>query len=71
MPKLNKKYVDDILVMFQSRDHVKKLIDYMNMIIWIRNKLICFTFEIEDQNSFSLLDINIKVLFLWHIKLDC
>ena len=30
MPKLNKKYVDDILVMFQSRDHVKKLIDYMN-----------------------------------------
>ena len=25
-PKLYRKYVDDILVMFQSRDHVKKLI---------------------------------------------
>ena len=28
--KLYKKYVDDIFVMFQSRDHVKTFVDYMN-----------------------------------------
>ena len=29
-PKLHKSYVDYIFVMFQSRDHVKKFVDYMN-----------------------------------------
>ena len=29
-PKLYKRYVDDIFVMFRSRDHVKKFVDYMN-----------------------------------------
>ena len=29
-PKLYKRYVDDIFVMFWSRDHVTKFVDYMN-----------------------------------------
>ena len=39
--------------MFQSRDHVKKFVDYM------KHPNIRFTFEIQDQNSFSFLDIKI------------
>ena len=41
--------------MFRSRDHVKKFVDYMNT----KHSNIRFTFEIEDQNSFSFLDIKI------------
>ena len=29
-PKLYKRHIDDIFVMFQSRDHVKKFVDCMN-----------------------------------------
>ena len=47
--KLYKKCVDDIFVMFQSRDHVKKFVDYMNT----KCPIIRFIFEIEYQNSFS------------------
>ena len=54
-PKLYKKYVDNIFVMFRSMDHVKKFVDYMNT----KHPNIRFTFEIEDQNSFSFLDIKI------------
>ena len=39
--------------MFQSRDHVKKLVDFRNT----KHSNICFTFEIEDQKRFSFLDI--------------
>ena len=38
--------------MFRSRDHVKKFVDYVNT----KHPNIRFTFEIEDQNSFSFLD---------------
>ena len=41
--------------MFQSRDHAKKFVDNMNS----KNPNKRFTFEKEDQNSFSLLDITI------------
>ena len=54
-PKLYKKYVDYIFVMFRSRAHVKNFVDYMNA----KHPNIRFTFEIEDQNRFSFLDINI------------
>ena len=40
--KLYKRYVHDILVMFQSRDHVKKFINYMNT----KHPNVSFTFEI-------------------------
>ena len=54
-PKFYKRHVDDIFVMFQFRDHVKKFVDYMNT----KHPNIHFTFEIEGQNSFSFLDIKI------------
>ena len=54
-PKLYKRYIDDIFVMLRSRDHVKKFVDYMNT----KHSNLRFTFEIEDPNSFSFLDIKI------------
>ena len=54
-PKLYKTYVDDIFLMFRSRDHLKKFVDYMNT----KHPNIRFTFEIKDQNNFSFLDIKI------------
>ena len=54
-PKLYKRYVYNISVMFQSRDYVKKFVDYMNT----KHPNISFTFEVEDQNNFSFLDIKI------------
>ena len=56
-PKLYKRYVDNTFAMFQARDHVKKFVDYMNK--KHLNIRFTFTFEVEDQNSFSLLDIKI------------
>ena len=47
-PKIHKRYVDEIFAMFQSMDHVKKFVDYMN----IKHPNISFTFEIEHQSSF-------------------
>ena len=41
-PKLCKRYVDDIFVMFRRRDHVKRFVDYVNT----KHLNICFTFEI-------------------------
>ena len=54
-PKLYKGYVDRIFVMSRARDHVKKFVDYMKT----KHPNIRFTFEIEDHNSFSFLDIKI------------
>ena len=51
-PKLYKRHVDDL---FRSRDHVKKFADNMNA----KHLNIRFIFEIENQNSFSFLDIKI------------
>ena len=51
-PKLNKRYVKDILVMFRSKDHVKNFVDYMNTKytnIHLKQKIkIIFHFEILD-----------------------
>ena len=54
-PKLYKRYVDDISVMFQFRDHVEEFVDYMNT----KHPSIRFTIEMEDQSRFSFLDIEI------------
>ena len=54
-PKLHKRCVDDTFVMFRSRDHFKRFIDYVNT----KHPNICFIFGTEVQNSFSLLDIKI------------
>ena len=57
--KIYKRYFDDIFLMFRFRDNVKTLVYYMNT----KHSSIRFTFEIEDQNSFSFLGIKIiKIL---------
>ena len=52
-PKFYCRYVDDIFLMFEKKDHVKKFLRYMNS----RHRNIKFTFEEEQDNKISFLDI--------------
>ena len=54
-PKSCRRYVDDIFLMFDKKDHVKKFLKYMNT----RRRNIKFTFEEEQDNKISFLDISI------------
>ena len=49
------RYIDNIFVMFRSRDHVKKFVYCMNT----KHPNMHFIFETKDQNSFSFLNIKI------------
>ena len=48
-PKYYRRYVDDIFLMFKTRDHVKKLLKYMNS----HHPNIEFTCEEESNNKIS------------------
>ena len=50
-----KRYVDDIFVLFKSKEHLKLFVNYMNS----KHKNIKFTFETEDSNNFPFLDVKI------------
>ena len=52
---LLKRYVDDIFVLFKSKEHLKLFVNYMNS----KHRNIKFTFETEDSNNFSFLDVKI------------
>ena len=52
-PIYYKRYVDDIFLLFQSKEQVKPFQDYMNT----KHPNINFTFEIEEENSLSFLDV--------------
>ena len=54
-PKYYRRYVDDIFLMFESKNHVKKFLHYMNS----RYPNIKFTCEEEINNNISFLDISI------------
>ena len=54
-PKYYRRYVDDIFLMFESRDLVKKFVKYMNS----RHPNIQFTCEEESNNKISFLDISV------------
>ena len=54
-PKIYKRYVDDIFVLFSSKEHLQPFVDYMNK----QHKCLKFTSEAENDNSFSFLDIKI------------
>ena len=54
-PKYYRRYVDDIFLMFESKNHVKKFLHYMNS----RHPNIKFTCEEEINNIISFLDISI------------
>ena len=46
-PKFYRRYVDDIFLMYDKKDHVKKFLKYMNT----RHRNIKFTFEEEQGNT--------------------
>ena len=58
-PKYYRRYVDDIFLMFGSRDHVKKFFKYMNS----PHPNIQFTCEVESNNKISFLDISVTSLY--------
>ena len=49
------RYVDNIFPMFESRDHIKKFLKYMNSC----HPNIQFTCEEESHNKISFLDISV------------
>ena len=57
--KYYRRYVDDIFLMFESRDHVKKFFKYMNS----HHPNIQFTCEVESNNKISFLDISVTSLY--------
>ena len=52
---LHKRYVDNIFVLYSSKEQPQPFIDYMNR----QHKWLKFTYEAENANSFSFLDIKI------------
>ena len=48
-----RRYVDDIFVLFNSKEHLKLFVNYMNS----KHKNIKFTFETTDSKNFSFLDV--------------
>ena len=55
-PVIYKRYVDDTLFLFRSKDHIEKFRGcYLNC----QHPNIKFTSEIEEKNSISFLDIKV------------
>ena len=54
-PIVYRRCVDDIFVLFSSKEHLQPFVDYMNK----QHRCIKFTSETEQNNTFSFLDINI------------
>ena len=54
-PVVYRCYVDDIFVLFKCKEHLKLFVNYNNL----KHKNIKFTFETEDLNNFSFLDVKI------------
>ena len=50
-----RRYVDDIFVLFSSKEHLQPFVDYMNK----QHRCIKFPSETEENNTFSFLNINI------------
>ena len=53
LPKVFKRYVDDIFEMFLCQSHLKEFVNYMNT----NHPNIKFTSEFEENGSFSFLDV--------------
>ena len=54
-PVVYRRYVDDIFVLFKSKDHLLLFTKHLNT----RHKNLKFTFDLEQNNSFSFLDVKI------------
>ena len=55
LPKVSKRYVNDIFVMFLCQSHLKDFVNYMNT----KHPNIKFTSEFEQNDFFSFLDVKI------------
>ena len=55
-PTIYRRYLDDTFLLFHSTHHIEKFLNYLNR----QHKNIRFTFEIENENSISFLDIQIS-----------
>ena len=53
-PIVYRRYVDDIFVLFSSKEHLQPFVDCMNK----QHRCIKFTSETEQNYTFSFLDIN-------------
>ena len=62
-PIVYRRYVDDIFVLFKSKEHLKLFVNYMNS----KHNNIKFTFQTEDLNNFSFLDVNITPKNKWFV----
>ena len=56
--KVYRRYVDNIFVLFRSKDHWKLFVNYLNS----KHKNIKFTFETEDLEKFLFLDVKITLM---------
>ena len=57
LPKVFKRYVDDIFVMFLCQSHLKNFVNYMNT----KHPNSKFTSEFEQNDFFSFLDAKITL----------
>ena len=57
-PVIYKRYVDDIFVLFSSKEQLQLFVDYMNK----QHKCLKSTSEAENDNSFSFLNIKITLI---------
>ena len=55
-PVIYRRFVDDIFLLFRSKEHIEKFPLHLNC----QHCNIKFTSEIEENNSFSFLDIKIN-----------
>ena len=56
MPVIYRRFVDDTLLLFRSKEHIEKFRLYLNY----QHPNIKFISEIEENNSISFLDIKIN-----------
>ena len=54
-PVIYRRYVDDIFVLFKSKEHLKLFVNCRNS----KHKNIKFTYGTEDSNNFSFLSVKI------------
>ena len=54
-PLVYRRYVDNIFILFKSKEHLELFVNYINS----KHKDIKFSIQAEDLNNFSFLDVKI------------
>ena len=66
-PTICKRYIDDIFVLFSSKEHLQPFVDYMKK----QHKCLKFTSEEENDNSFNFAAFQFALTtpyFIWKLK---